>query len=197
MASYPPGGGALAGLTFTPPVSCDIPAARAGEARFPITQWQAGKTRAWIVSGSAECATDLVTELSSARAPGVVALTLEAAALLRSGPGLRIVSAQAGVVPTTEPSDPRDGEVRRFSAALGHAGWWTALGRDAATLARTALLQLPLGSVSEARAVAERRAAARDRLSAARARLWTTEVAGWSDDRTMKRTLCAIDTPPR
>ncbi|HEX4628149.1 MAG TPA: hypothetical protein VH137_05095, partial [Gemmatimonadales bacterium] len=197
VATYPPGGGRLAGLTFTPPVSCDIPAARAGEPRFPVTQWQSVKTRAWMVSGSADCATDLVTELSVARVQGTVALTLEAAALLRSGPGLRIVSAQAGVVPITDASDPRDGEVRRFSAALGHASWWTALGRDAATMARAALLLLPSGSVSEPRAVAERRSAARDRLSTARARLWTTEAASWSQDRTMRRTLCTVDTPPR
>ena len=197
VASYPAQGGRLAGLNLGPPVSCDIPSARAGEARFPITQWQAEKTHAWIVSGSADCAADLVTELSSARARGVVGLTLEAAAPMRSAPGLRIVSVEAGIVPAVDPRDPRDEEVRRFSTVLGHAGWWTALGRDAATLARGALLQLPADSVSEARAVAARRAAARDRLAGARARLWTTEAATFGEDRTMKRTLCAIEPPAR
>ncbi len=197
VASYPAQGGRLDGLTLGPPVSCDIPAARAGEARFPISQWEADKARAWLVSGSPDCAMDLVTELSSARARGIVALTLEAAAMLRPPPGLRVVSAQAGVIPATDPADPRDEEVRRFSAVLGRAGWWTALGRDAATLARAALLKLPVDSVSAPRAVTERRAMARDRLATARARLWTTEASGWSEDRTMKRTLCAIDTSAR
>ncbi len=197
VAWYPPQGGPLAGLNLGPPVSCDIPAARAGEPRFPLTQWQAEKTHAWIVSGSADCAADLVTELTAARARGVVALTLEAAALMRPAPGLRIVSAEVGVVPVPDPGDPRQEEVRRFSTVLGRAGWWAALGRDAATLSRVALLQLPTDSVSEPRAVAERRGTARDRLAGARARLWTTEAAAWRQDRTMKRTLCAIDTPTR
>lgn len=194
VAWYPAQGGRVAGLTLAPPVSCDIPAARAGEARFPIGQWQAEKTHAWIVSGSTDCALDLVTELSAARLPGIVALTLEAAAPMRPLPGLHVVTAQVGVVPTTHPGDPRDEEVHRFSAVLGHAGWWTALGRDAATLGRTALLELATDSVSDATAVAERRAAARDRLAAARARLWTTEAATWRQDRTMKRVICATVT---
>jgi hypothetical protein len=43
--------------------------------------------------------------------------------------------------------------------------------------------------------VGDRRVRARDGLAAARARLWTTEAAGWSPDRTMKRTICAVDAP--
>jgi hypothetical protein len=191
---YPAQGGRVAGLTLAPPVSCDIPSVRAGEARFPIGQWQVEKTHAWIVSGSTDCAIDLVTELSGARLPGIIALTLEAAAPIRPPSGLRVVSAQVGVVPATDPRDPRDEEVHRFSAVLGHAGWWTALGRDAATLARAALLELPTDSVSDAAAVAERRATARDRLAAARARLWTTEAGTWREDRTMKRVVCATVT---
>jgi hypothetical protein len=197
VSSYPPQGGRVGPLTLGPPTSCDIPAPGAGEPRFPIGQWQVSKSHAWLVSGSPTCAADLVTELSAARARGVVALTLEAAALLRPLAGLRVLSAQAGVVPTSDERDPRADEVHRFSALLGQAGWWTALGRDAATLARAALLQVPTDSVSEPRAVAERRSVARDRLAAARARLWTTEAGGWAADRTMRRTLCTIDSATR
>ncbi len=155
----------------------------------------AGLTRAWLVSGSSACAADVVAELSAAHARGVAALTLEAAALPPRAGGLRVVSVEAGVVPTTAPGDPREEEVERFSATLGHVGWWTALGRDAATLARVALRQLPATAVNEPRGVADRRATARDLLASARARLWTTEVTGWGEGRRMKRALCARDAP--
>ena len=102
--------------------------------------------------------------------------------MLHCRPGLRVLSARAGVVPEADPRDPRSDELRRFTATLGPAGWWTALGRDAATLARAALLGLPVDAVSEPRAVADRRTAARGSLASARARLWTTESSGWTAD---------------
>ena len=197
LSAFAPAGGRLGSLKVGPPVSCDIPAARAGEPRFPIGEWQHDSTSAWIVSGSPECASDLAGELSAVRAKGVVALTLEAASLLRSPPGLRVVSARAGVVPEADPRDPRSEELHRFTAALGPAGWWTALGRDAATLARTTLLGLPADAVSEPRAVADRRAAARAGLASTRARLWTTESSGWNAERTMNRTVCAVEGSTR
>ena len=51
----------------------------------------------------------------------------------------------------------RDDELRRFTATLGPVTWWTALGRDAATLARVTARQLPNDSASEPRDVTERR----------------------------------------
>jgi hypothetical protein len=194
---FPAEGGPFGSLRLGPPVSCDIPAARAGEPRFPVGEWQHANTAAWIVSGSPDCGADLVSELSSAHARGVVALTLEAASLIRTSPGwpaLRVLSARAGVVPEADPHDPRGEELRRFTSTLGAAGWWAALGRDAATLARAALLGLPVDSVSEPRAVTERRAIARTGIAAARARLWTTESSGWAADQTMRRTLCTVDS---
>jgi hypothetical protein len=193
IASYAPQGGPMFGLAFGMPVSCDVPAARAGEPRFPLPTWDAEKTHAWLVSGSPECAKDLVGELSASRARGLVALTLEAAGHPDHSAALRVVSARAGVVPEAGANDPRRSEVQRFSGALGRTGWWSALGRDAAVLARTALTKLPLDTVNEASSVATRRAAARDDLGEAHARLWTTETASWSADRTMKRTICASD----
>jgi hypothetical protein len=196
-AVYPPEGGRAGALTLGPPVSCDIPATRAGEPRFPVAEWDHDRTRAWLVSGSPECASDLVTELTAARARGVVALTLEAAALPPHAPGLRVISAQAGAIPAAPPGDPRQEELQRFSSALGRAGWWTALGRDAATLARVSLRDLPLGQAADPRDVAARRATARDRLTAARARLWTTGAAGFGADHGVTRAVCAIDAPAR
>ncbi len=195
VTSFVPEGGRFAGWSLAPPVSCDVPAARAGEARFPLGVWQEEKSRAWIASGSPDCSGDLVGELESAKMRGVVALALEGAAVLHGAPGLRVLTARAGIVPEVDPNDPREAEARRFSASLGGVGWWTALGRDAATLSRAALLGLPIDTVTEAGPVATRRAAARSALAAARARLWTTESGGLAPDHSLKRTVCAFEAP--
>jgi hypothetical protein len=195
VGSFPAQGGRAGPLTLLPVVSCEAPAARAGEPRFPVAAWAKQKTAAWLVTGSPACARDLSGELSAARARGLLALTLEAASLPPHAAGLRVVTAAAGIVPNSAASDTRDDELRRFQTTLGDVSWWTALGRDAATLARTAVVRLPTGSASETGEVGDRRVRARDGLAAARARLWTTEAAGWSPDRTMKRTICAVDAP--
>jgi hypothetical protein len=197
VAALPAQGGRVGGMTLLPPVSCDVPPARAGDPRFPLSAWDHDKTHAWLVSGSPACARDIVGELTAAHTRGVVALTLEAAALPAHGPGLRVVTASAGVVPETAGEDTRDDELHRFAATLGAVGWWTALGRDAATLARVAVRQLPADSTGDATQVTERRARARTLLAASRARLWTTESTAWQDDHTMKRTICAVDAPTR
>jgi hypothetical protein len=202
-------GGPFGALTLGPPVSCDIPPVQAGAPRFPVTQWDTDKRHAWLVSGSAECAVDATAELSEARSRGIVALTLEAAALPPHAQALRVVTASAGVVPQAMTTDARSDELVRFGATLGRITWWTALGRDAATLVRAALLRLSTEAVSEGPAVAERGAQARDSLAASSAHLWSTEAASWTADRGgyaayatyhMRRTLCAIDsaaaTPP-
>jgi hypothetical protein len=149
------------------------------------------------VTGSPGCARDVVGELSAAHARGLVALTLEAAALPVHGPGLRVVTASAAVVPETAAEDTRDDELRRFAATLGAVSWWTALGRDAATLARVAVRQLPTDSAGEAHEVTARRTRARSLLADSRARLWTTESTAWQADHTMKRTICAVDAPAK
>ncbi len=192
---YPLQGGRLGMLAVDPPVSCDMPPVRAGEPRFPLGQWEHDKRRAWLVSGSPTCAGDVTAELSAAHLKGVVALTLEAAALPAHPPTLRVVTASAGVIPEGGTPDARDEELGRFTSTLGRASWWTALGRDAATLARLALEQLPTDMVSDARTVAERRTRARELLAAAKAHLWSTEASSWTDVRRMRRTLCAFDAP--
>ena len=194
-ARYPARGGPLGALTLDPPVSCDLPPVRAGEPRFPVGSWEHDKRRAWLVSGSPGCAADVTAELSAARQRGVVALTLEAAALPSRPASLRVITASAGAIPAIGGGDARDDELRRFTATLGRVGWWTALGRDAATLARLALDQLPTDAVNDTRSVAERRARARDALATAAAHLWSTEASGWGGAHRMRRTLCAVDAP--
>jgi hypothetical protein len=193
VALYPPQGGPVGALTLLPPISCDIPPTMAGDPRFPIAEWDRDKIHDWLVSGSPSCAADVVSELSAAHARGVVALLLEAAALPAHPPALRVISASAGVVPDAATSERGDDELRRFRATLGPVSFWTALGRDAATLARVAMAELPTETASDPPAVAERRTHARDLLVAARVRLWSTEATGWTDTHTIKRTVCAIE----
>jgi hypothetical protein len=191
VGAFVPGSSSRPDAGLTAPVSCDSSAARAGDPRFPLALWRARSIHAWVVSGSPACATDLAEELTHAGTSGLLALTLESAGIPSHGPELRVVTAQAGVVPMATAGDPRADEWRRFSATFGAVGWWTALGRDAATLARLAVRQLPTTEANEERTIVDRRTAARDRLATARAALWTTEATGWTEGRTMKRMVCA------
>jgi hypothetical protein len=197
---FPEQGGAMGPLTLLPPVSCDIPAVRAGDPRFPLGLWDRDRAHAWLVTGSPTCARDLLGELSTAHVRGTVALTLQAAGMPAHAASLRVVSAAAGIVPSAAASDVRDDELLRFGDRLGLVGWWTALGRDAATLARLAIRALPQGTVSDVKSVTQLRLRARDELASARARLWTTESSGWAADGAkhgMTRTVCTVEVPAR
>jgi hypothetical protein len=191
------GGGPVGGLRLSPAVSCDVAPARAGDPRFPLAAWEHARAHAWLVSGSPACARDLAGDLFASHARGVVALTLEAAALPVHGAGMRVVTASAGVVPVSAAGDLRDDELRRFAGTLGNVSWWTALGRDAATLARIAVRQLPTETATSPRDVTDRRARARDLLARSRSRLWTTESTGWTPEHRVKRTICAVDAPAK
>jgi hypothetical protein len=193
---YPPQGGRLGPVTLLPPISCDTPATRAGDPRFPVAEWNHANTRAWLVSGSPGCGREVVGELAAAHRRGVVALTLEAATEPSRATGLRVLSASAGVVPAVGPADPRYEELGRFSAALGTVSWWTALGRDAAMFARLAVGELPTDTVAEQQSVADRRVRARDRLIAAHARLWSTEHVTWTPAHALARTICTVEATP-
>jgi hypothetical protein len=192
---FPMQGGPLGALTLLPPVSCDIPAVRAGDPRFPLGSWDHDRVHAWLVTGSPTCARDLLGELSSAHAHGTIGLTLQAAAMPPHAASLKVVSAAAGIVPLAAVGDVRDDELLRFTDRLGGVGWWTALGRDAATLARLALRALPTGSVSDAKSVTQLRIRARTELASARARLWTSETSGWAPGHVVTRTVCTVEVP--
>lgn len=196
LPSLPSKGGEYGPFRILPPVSCDVPTPRAGEPRFPIAAWDKANARAWLVSGAPSCARDVVTELAPrAKAGSLVALTLEAAALTPPSSALRVVSAAAGIVPVVPASMLRDSELRRFVAAFGaqRLTWWTALGRDAATIARRVVMSLPTDSATSVDAVAKRRDTARASLAGVRVRLWTTEARGFDGKNAMARNLCSMD----
>ncbi len=135
------------GSSWRAPVSCDSVASRAGESRFPLVAWDRAGVHRWLVAGSPACADDLLRGLRGHPRWGTVALSLEASgASARPPAGIRLVSAATGIVPlaSADPDDPRVSDERAMVARTGApAGWWAALGHDAAILARAALASLP------------------------------------------------------
>jgi hypothetical protein len=191
LTAFPADGTSRYGLDFASPVSCDVTAASAGEPRFPVSEWAGQRVTSWIASGSSECARDLVADLSRAGRRGTVALSLEASGWPDHDRGLRVFTAVAGRMPPGQ--SPSDDEMKQFLERFGRLSWLSALGRDAGTLARVALLGLPADTVTAPRATSERRARARDLLAAARASLWTTEKDSWAPDHEMPRTLRVVE----
>jgi hypothetical protein len=96
------------------------------------------------------------------------------------------------------PGEALDDELRRFLSAFGgRLDWWTALGRDAATLARLAVRKLPLDTAADPKVAAERRAIATNELASARGRLWTSSEPGMSEGHAIPRRYCVVDLSAR
>jgi hypothetical protein len=174
-------------LTFGSPVSCDAVSPRAGEPRFPLAEWREKRVTGWVASGSADCARELVDELSTAGTRGTVALTFEASSWPAHSKSLRVVTVAAGSMPPR--GTPVDDDMRRFLSRFGGLSWMSALARDAGVMAMQALQGLPIDAVSDSRATADRRTRARNLLAAVHASLWTTEATGWADNHAMPRSL--------
>jgi hypothetical protein len=183
---------------FLPLVSCDVEAQQAGEPRFPLASWAKQGARVVVVAGPVECARDVIRELGATGKPATVALTLDDGSTTARAAGVSLVAVTAGVVPVvaaraTEVSDP---DVRAYMTQFGaRPSWWTALGRDGGTLARAALAALPLDTLADPAAIAQRRALVQFRVAAAVAPLWTTEATGFAGAHVMKRKIRVIDLP--
>jgi hypothetical protein len=195
VAQFPAHGGVYGPLTLLPPTSCDTPTPHAGDPRFPLVDWERAGAKGWLVTGSPSCARDLVNELGSRTRSGTVGVTLEAAGSFKHAGALRTLSAAAGVVPMRADLAPHDSERARFIAAYGseRLTWHTALGRDAATLARRVALGLPSTIAATTDAVSQRRDLARRSLARARARLWSTEARGFDGKNVVARTICVVE----
>lgn len=199
LSHVPAAGGEWGPFKIQPPVSCDANTPHAGDPRFPVASWEKASTRAWLVTGSPSCARDLIAELSTHARNGTVALTLEAASEPPPARGVKVMTAAAGILPIVSASILRDSELSRFVAAFGapRLTWWTALGRDAATLARRVVMTLPTDNLTAPDAVAKRRDLAQKALAKLRVRLWSTEARGFDGASTMARTICVLNLAAR
>ena len=186
------------GLTLLPPIACDVDPSHAGESRFPIAAWRGEHVRAWLVDGPTECARDLIRELATGTASGIVALTLDAAGTSARADGLRLISASTGEIPViaTRPEDVSDADLRRYFAhEETRPSWWTALGRDAGILARRAVASLPLDATTDAFEIAKRRAATKTAIGTLNVHLWTADTEGMRGAHSLVRNLQAVELP--
>ncbi len=198
-------GAAKSGLDLLAPVSCDVPLAVAGQTRFPVESWLRSGAAGWILSGPPACARDVLADLrrSVKHKPGDVrlpfAVTLEAGVSpAEVSEGIVLLALAAGLTPVMETNPERvtDDDVRAYMDRFGaRPTYWTAIGRDAATLARVALDSLPRDTTDDPSAVAARRARVQAGMSTARARLWTSERAGFEGEHVLPRTLRLISWP--
>ncbi len=138
---------------------------------------------ALLVYDGAYCNRDIWALAESLRVP--VGIGLGASSVGKPAATAQLLS--AGVFPV----DP-DRPDRRLSAWLGSQrgvpSWWTALGRDAAVLAWSAVQDLEEAATEDLE-VKARRVEATSALAAARASLWTSETLGFGSDRRIHRTV--------
>jgi hypothetical protein len=200
-------------IALLAPVDCDVEPVRAGEPRFPVEAWEHAGVRAWLVAGSADCAGDVMREEGARARGGLFALSLVASTTLERVPGAQVIAASAGIIPSAGgrslpeaqagrdggagSRDPRELEVQALVARFGggRPSFWTALGRDAAMLARRALSRAPLDSVTGSTAIVQRRQAARDALAAAHQALWTSDADGFQGAHVLPREVRMVELP--
>ncbi len=183
---------------FLPLVGCDLEERQAGEARFPIGEWSKQGVKVAVVAGPVECARDVIRELGSSGKPFTVVLTLDDGSTTMRAPQVSLLAVTAGVVPVTaaRAADVTEPDVRAYMTQFGaRPSYWTAIGRDAGAIGRKAIAALPLDTVTDPAAVAQRRALVQFRVATAVAPLWTTEATGFGGAHQIKRKLRVIDLP--
>jgi hypothetical protein len=153
-------------------VSCDSEAVQAGQGRFPLAALKKEGVDSLLVTGDAACARDLARELAHLREPWPLALAFDASEAYGTLSGSAFVP-QSGAYPDAAPT----------------AGWYEALGHDAAVLATRALEALPESGIARGGDVETLRAKVRDALARARAELWTSSARGFDGARLLPRDL--------
>lgn len=178
--------------------ACSDMPERAGELRFPIALWKKEKVGSVLVAGPQTCARDVASELRASKMDRFrIGLTLYAANFVHSAskwasPGTELVFATAGALPATPERIEafRDSELALYVMEMREApSWWTALGHDAGTLAKAAVMPLPTDTASDLSVIEQRRAIAAAGLFAARTKLWTTEAPGFDAKHVIARKI--------
>ncbi len=177
------------------PVACELGATRPGEARFPLAAWEKAGVKTWFVAGPEDCAHDLLHEIGPQR-DAIIGLSLEAEGATDQGLLARVLGVAAGSIPYFPGTVAPDADIAKFTKSFGaNPTWASALGRDAAILARRGVASLPLDTTSDASEVAKRRAAVAAALGTAKASLWTSETSGFTSSHRLNRALRVVDAP--
>ncbi len=171
--------------------NCDPPVSRA---RFAAQDWAKARNPAVVVAGSDACARAAAVVV---RAGGVLALSPAAASGVAASPAaVTVLSFASGAFPLGGPGARIDPELQRYRATFGHAPtWWTALGHDAAAIARSAVSALPLDEAQTAVELSRRRESVRAGVGAARTDLWTTDALGFGGAHELPRAPRVVELP--
>jgi hypothetical protein len=194
---------AAQGMTMVGSVACDAPVPKAGASRYPFAQLRAEKRPSLVVSGNESCGRLVAQEITRYWTGDLwVGFALGSApskAVIDALPAsVHALSLTAGTFDVAKADAPKDSDFASYVKQFGEPpSWWTALGRDAATLAAGAVTPLPLDGVSTNDQVAQRLALVAAGLRVVRAPLWTTEQEGFGESRTMARTLVVKDVRPK
>jgi hypothetical protein len=154
---------------------CDVDAPGPGRPRFPHAAWRKAGVDGLLVTGDAECATELARELAAARLGWPLGLGLDAAHAYATLGRPTLV--------------PKSG---RFPDQVGEDGWYAALGHDAGVLAARALEALPSQGVARGEDVGALRERARGALERAEAELFTSTARGFGGARVLPRELSVL-----
>jgi hypothetical protein len=176
-------------------VSCDQPAPRAGEPRFPVESWRESKVSGLLLLGDAACSRAVLEDVADSRLAVTVALGLEAAELSREPSSLKTLVLSAGRFPLRD--DPNDLGARWRARHGNLPTWYAALGHDAGALARAALRELPLGATEDPREIQNRHEALSRSLLGVQADLWTTDGRSFGGGHSLARTLHVIEATPQ
>ena len=144
------------------------------------------RARGLIVLGDSPCLTRLATEFGGRQPRPVFA-----GGLMSWSPTIaRDFATTAGRYPINADTT----EWVAWTEARGSLpNWWTALGHDAAALARLAVEPLPDDPTEDPAEIEVRRRRATEALAGATADLWTTEARGFAGGRTLARSLRVIE----
>ncbi len=176
------------------PIRCEPPISRE---TFPTTAWQRASTHTFLVSGPTACSRALSFSLPPG--PNVVGLSLEAQnGFDGSSSGAHVLTVGAGLLPVDVAATAKDPKLLAYQAQFGtRPSFWTALGHDAAVLARAAMQSLPDDATDSATEVTKRREIARSGLESAKVLLWTSEASGFAAGHVLARALRVVDLGKR
>ncbi len=185
--------GAAKVLSLGEPLSTARPAGVDAEASCsdppPASELRGQGIDALVVVDGAHCGDPFLELVKASRAR--VALGLGVTSL--RGELARAPRLAAGVFPV-DVARPDARLAAWLEAGRSPPSWWSAIGRDAAVLAASAVENLA-ESGTDAGEVKARRVEAASALAAARASLWTTEAQGFGDGQRLERSIRVVGGP--